>query len=239
MIGCQRRLEHRQPDRVTPGLKTGARADTAHRSDNAESFGSVVRAKADYRQLREAELTFGRGIADGPQSLECLRSTVPGRTSNRIRRATVGLIRCSSATNKVSRSGLNRALLSLGRRSRIVIRCRKTRISRFLADRTPEEDARPKNVSSPSGGPAQQHSRSSCREDAPPWLLPCRFRATKPVAITPPACTTTFVTARRLPTLHHVRREGRRLGYEHLVTIDEPEIEAFAVPTGGEQGAGA
>jgi hypothetical protein len=50
------------------------------------------------------------------------------------------------------------------------------------------------------------------------------------------ACALAFATARRLRTLHHVRREARRLGDGHLVVIDEPQIEAFAVPTRDEQG---
>ncbi|GAA4481825.1 hypothetical protein GCM10023191_001200 [Actinoallomurus oryzae] len=49
-------------------------------------------------------------------------------------------------------------------------------------------------------------------------------------------CALAFATARRLRTLHHVRREARRLGDGHLVVIDEPQIEAFAVPTRDEQG---
>jgi hypothetical protein len=55
------------------------------------------------------------------------------------------------------------------------------------------------------------------------------------VAVTALACTVTVATARWLRVLHGVRRAGRRLGDRHLVVIDQPEVEAFAVPTGGEQ----
>lgn len=54
------------------------------------------------------------------------------------------------------------------------------------------------------------------------------------VLLTALACTVTVATVRRLRMLRGVRREGLRLGDRHLVVIDQPEIEAFAVPTGGE-----
>jgi hypothetical protein len=39
---------------------------------------------------------------------------------------------------------------------------------------------------------------------------------------------------RRLRALHHVQREGRQLGNGRLVVIDQPDLEAFAIPTGDE-----
>ncbi|HZE34213.1 MAG TPA: M48 family metalloprotease [Actinoallomurus sp.] len=48
------------------------------------------------------------------------------------------------------------------------------------------------------------------------------------------ACTVTVAAARRLRALHHVRQEGRQLGNGRLVVIDQPDLEAFAIPTGDE-----
>jgi hypothetical protein len=39
---------------------------------------------------------------------------------------------------------------------------------------------------------------------------------------------------RRLRALRHVQREGRQLGNGRLVVIDQPGLEAFAIPTGDE-----
>jgi Zn-dependent protease with chaperone function len=66
--------------------------------------------------------------------------------------------------------------------------------------------------------------------------VPTPVAKTACVILTALACALAFATARRLRALHHVRREARRLGEGHLVVIDEPQIEAFAVPTRDEQG---
>ena len=48
------------------------------------------------------------------------------------------------------------------------------------------------------------------------------------------ACTLTVTAVRRLRAVHHVRRQGRQLGNGRLVVIDQPDLEAFAIPTGDE-----
>ena len=48
------------------------------------------------------------------------------------------------------------------------------------------------------------------------------------------ACTLTVAAVRRLRAVHHVRQRGRQLGDGRLVVIDQPDLEAFAIPTGDE-----
>jgi hypothetical protein len=82
---------------------------------------------------RPGRLGFDRAACRSLIRSRCQRSTVSGRTSNRIRRNISGLNRCSSAASKARSGGVNRAFLPPSWRSSTAIWWRRTKISVSLS----------------------------------------------------------------------------------------------------------
>jgi hypothetical protein len=90
-------------------------------------------ADGTHSRRRPGRLGLGRTACRRPIRSRCQRSTVAGRTSNRIRRNASGLSRCDSAANKARSDGVNWTLLSPSWRSSTAIWWRRTNISVSLS----------------------------------------------------------------------------------------------------------